>query len=154
MSSHLFVSRSGTGWAVPCFFKHASYTPPPKKKRNTLFKCLPYWVWDGSHFETVNRVGVKTRASSEMVGEACCFPLHPKKGPSFHTQATQHGENNAGFFLGVDSPFLSTIVLFKHQLFPQGGGCLFRKKDAWVKNGNGRYPWGLKPRVTCPCWGS
>ena len=31
--------------------------------------------------------------------------------------------------LGVDSPFFSTIVLFKDQLFPQGFGWFFRKKD-------------------------
>ena len=53
---------------------------------------------------------------------------------SFFT--SRRGRNqNAGpacNFLGVDSPLLSTIVLFKNQLFPS---CLFffflRKKDAW-----------------------
>ena len=37
--------------------------------------------------------------------------------------------------LGVDSPFFSTIVLFKIQLFPQGVGqslgWFFRKKGPW-----------------------
>ena len=33
--------------------------------------------------------------------------------------------------LGVDSPFFSTFVLFKNQLFPQGLAWYFRKKDAW-----------------------
>ena len=32
--------------------------------------------------------------------------------------------------LGVDSPFCSTIVLFKNQLFFQGFGWFYRKKDA------------------------
>ena len=40
--------------------------------------------------------------------------------------------------LGVDSPFFSTIVLLKNQLFPQGFGWFCRKKDAWKEWG--RYP--------------
>ena len=37
---------------------------------------------------------------------------------------------------GVASPFFSTIVLFKNQLFPQGFGWFFRKKDAWKEWGS------------------
>ena len=41
--------------------------------------------------------------------------------------------------LGVDSPFCSTIVLFKHQLFSLDFFRFSKKKDPW-KNGHGRYP--------------
>ena len=40
--------------------------------------------------------------------------------------------------LGIDAPFISTIVLSRKQLFPQGFGRFFRKKDAWKEWG--RYP--------------
>ena len=42
------------------------------------------------------------------------------------------------FFLGVDSPFFSAIVLFKSQLFPLGFRWFSGKKDG--KNGNGSVP--------------
>ena len=37
--------------------------------------------------------------------------------------------------LGIDSPFFSTIVLFKNQLFLQGFGWFCGKKDSWKEWG-------------------
>ena len=34
-------------------------------------------------------------------------------------------------FLGVNSPFVSTIVLFKNQLFPLGFDGFLKRRDHW-----------------------
>ena len=49
--------------------------------------------------------------------------LSPKKPPP--------PWNGKPFVLGVDSPFCSTIVLFKNQLFPLGFCWFSEKKDPW-----------------------
>ena len=48
-------------------------------------------------------------------------------------------------FLGVDSPFFSTIVLFNKQPISLGFRRFSRKKDPWKERG--RYPWNIYVHV-------
>ena len=98
-----------------------------------------------------------TIVSSLLVKQTCCLgciqlrggsafrPFAPGPGrptwpPATRSPAADPADRIWVFVLalGVDSPFCSTIVLFKNQLFPQGFGWFFGKKDAWKEWG--RYP--------------
>ena len=76
------------------------------------------------------------------------FLGYPKFRPSFFTTLVTENrrrrlncrrrkcDEGSSRLLRVDSPFFSTVGLFKkNQLFPQGFGWFCRKKDAWKEWG-------------------